>query len=125
MKNTNEMPSELNKWSWGAFSFNIFWGIGNKVYWPFLLLIPAFNIFWIFVCGFKGNRWLWDTNKYQDVESFKAAQESWDRAGFILFIFAIVVFVIAVPVIIIIAANIISEVFGDNSFFVKIFGDIF
>lgn len=51
------VPNEIKGWNWGAFMFNFIWGIGNKTYLPLLCLIPIFNIFWIFVVGFKGNTW--------------------------------------------------------------------
>lgn len=51
----NNVPEEIKKWNWGAFSLNILWGIGNKTYLPLLCLIPFFNLVWIFVCGIKGN----------------------------------------------------------------------
>ena len=48
-------PAEIRGWNWGAFMYNIFWGIGNKSYLPLLCLIPVFNLVWIFVCGFTGH----------------------------------------------------------------------
>lgn len=72
--------------------FNFIWGIGNKTYLPLLCLIPIFNIFWIFVVGFKGNTWAWQKGNYNDVETFKAVQATWNRAG--IFQFALVVLVV-------------------------------
>jgi hypothetical protein len=70
--------------------YNIFWGIGNKSYLPLLCLIPVFNLIWIFVCGFKGNEWAWQKGNYRDVETFKAVQATWNRAGLFQFLLAIV-----------------------------------
>lgn len=70
--------------------YNIFWGIGNKSYLPLLCLIPVFNLVWIFVCGFKGNEWAWQKGNYRDVETFKAVQATWNRAGLFQFLLAIV-----------------------------------
>lgn len=84
------VPSEVKKWNWGAFTFNIFWGIGNKTYLPLLCFIPYFNLIWIFVCGFKGNEWAWKSGKFNNVEDFLAVQETWNRAGFVSFIIALI-----------------------------------
>jgi len=74
--------------------FNIFWGIGNKTYLPLLCLIPIFNLVWFFVCGFKGNEWAWQKGDYQDVETFKAIQATWNRAGLVQFIITMAVMVL-------------------------------
>ncbi|WP_407878473.1 ribonuclease G [Furfurilactobacillus entadae] len=76
----------MKKWNWGAFTFNIFWGIGNKTYLPLLCLIPFFNLGWIFVCGVKGDEWAWRDGHYTDVATFKQVQATWNRAGFVSFI---------------------------------------
>ncbi|CUS25882.1 hypothetical protein FC70_GL000726 [Paucilactobacillus oligofermentans DSM 15707 = LMG 22743] len=85
------VPQEVKGWNWGAFMFNIYWGIGNKSYLPLLTLIPIFNIIWIFVVGFKGNAWAWQKGGYKDVATFKAVQATWNRAGLVAFILTIIV----------------------------------
>jgi hypothetical protein len=81
-----EVPPEIRKWNWGAFSFNLFWGIGNKAWLALLCLIPCFNIIWMFVCGALGNQWAWKSGEFKDVEQFMAAQRTWNRAGLVYFI---------------------------------------
>ncbi|UQB62641.1 ribonuclease G (plasmid) [Lactiplantibacillus plantarum] len=93
-ENGKEVPQAVKGWNWGAFMYSIFWGIGNKTYLPLLTLIPIFNIVWVFVVGFKGNEWAWQKGDYQDVETFKAVQATWNRAGLVQFIVAIVIFVL-------------------------------
>lgn len=93
-ENGKAVPQEVKGWNWGAFMYNVCWGIGNKTYLPLLTLIPIFNIFWIFVVGFKGNEWAWQKGDYQDVATFKAVQATWNRAGLVQFIIAILVFVL-------------------------------
>ncbi|WP_461240429.1 ribonuclease G [Paucilactobacillus sp. N302-9] len=88
-ENSKVVPDGVKGWNWGAFMYNIFWGLGNKSYLPLLCLIPVFNIVWIFVCGFKGNEWAWENGNYRDVETFKAVQATWNRAGLFQFIIAI------------------------------------
>jgi hypothetical protein len=85
-ENAKLVPEEVKGWNWGAFMYNIFWGLGNRTYLPLLMLIPVFNIVWIFVVGFKGNEWAWQSGDYKDVETFKAVQSTWSRAGLFQFI---------------------------------------
>ena len=90
-RGNQEVPQEIKKWNWGAFSLNIIWGIGNKTYLPLLCLIPLFNLVWVFICGFKGNEWAWRDGNYTDVETFKQVQKTWSRAGIAMFIIQIVI----------------------------------
>lgn len=64
-------------------------GLEIKHIFPLLCLIPLFNIVWIFVVGFKGNEWAWQKNDYKDIETFKAVQATWNRAGLVNFIISI------------------------------------
>lgn len=88
------VPYEIKKWNWGAFMFNMVWGIGNYNYLPLLCLIPVFNVIWVFVCGAKGNEWAWKSGKFNNVEDFLATQETWNRAGLVFFIINLVIVVI-------------------------------
>jgi hypothetical protein len=88
------VPPEIRKWNWGAFMFNIIWGIGNKAYMSLLCLIPCFNFIWIFFCGAKGNEWAWKSGEFKDVEQFMAVQRTWNRAGFVYFIIWLCVIVL-------------------------------
>ncbi|WP_081308299.1 ribonuclease G [Enterococcus mundtii] len=90
-RGNKEVPEEIKKWNWGAFSLNIIWGIGNKTYLPLLCLIPLFNLVWVFICGFKGNEWAWRDGNYTDIETFKQVQKTWSRAGIAMFIIQIVI----------------------------------
>jgi hypothetical protein len=116
---TGEVPREIKKWNWGAFALGIFWGIGNHAY---LTLLPiAFSVVnlilqslisdgsgaisvlfslatlvWLFVCGARGNQWAWKSGEFKDVETFLAVQRTWNRAGIVAFVFAIIVVVISI-----------------------------
>ncbi|MCC8440029.1 MULTISPECIES: hypothetical protein [Leuconostoc] len=111
-ENGINVPAEVKGWNWGAFMYNIFWGIGNKTYLPLLCLIPVFNFVWIFVCGFKGNEWAWQKGDYKDVETFKAVQVTWNRAGIVQFIIAIAIMVLYFMFF----AAIISSVVNSNNY---------
>jgi hypothetical protein len=87
---SSEIPPEIRRWNWGAFMFNIIWGIGNRAYLTLLTIIPFFGIVWWFVCGARGNRWAWETGNFRDVETFLAAQRTWNRAGIFAFILWII-----------------------------------
>ncbi|RRK09876.1 ribonuclease G [Lactiplantibacillus garii] len=108
-ENGKRVPDEVKGWNWGAFMFSFIWGIGNKTYLPLLTLIPVFNIVWVFVVGFKGNGWAWQKGNYQDVETFKAVQATWNRAGIVQFIIAILIVVLYFTVI----ATALTALFGN------------
>ncbi|GAP02931.1 ribonucleases G and E [Fructobacillus pseudoficulneus] len=108
--NNGSVPTEVKKWNWGAFQFNIAWGLGNKTYLPLLCLIPIFNIVWIFVCGAKGNEWAWKKGNYQDVQTFKAVQATWNRAGLIMFLITVVLVVLYIAFIGAIIAALVNSV---------------
>ncbi|MCH4167877.1 MAG: ribonuclease G [Streptococcaceae bacterium] len=114
----NEVPTGLKKWNWGAFALNIYWGIGNKTYLPLLCLIPFFNIVWIFVCGAKGNEWAWRDGGYTDdeFETFKKVQETWNRAGLIMFIIQLVVIVLTIVISIIFMSAVINNLDQINNY---------
>lgn len=80
-------------WSWGAAFLSIWWGIGNGCYLPLLGLLPILNIFWWIVCGLKGHQWAMNSGMFRTVEEYNAAQKTWDRAGFVMFIFTIIMVV--------------------------------
>lgn len=107
-ENEKNVPENVKGWNWGAFAYTIFWGIGNKTYLPLLCLIPVFNFVWAFVCGFKGNEWAWQKGNYKDVETFKAVQSTWNRAGlanFIVGIAFLLVYLILIVVLVLSATN--------------------
>lgn len=95
-QHVNSVPTEIKKWNWGAFMFNIWWGIGNKTYLPLLCFIPYFNFIWVFVCGFKGNEWAWKNGNYRasDIEKFLTIQKTWNRGGIAQFTISIIITVL-------------------------------
>lgn len=83
-------PPEIKRWNWGAFMFSWIWGIGNYTYLPLLSLVPILNIVWIFVCGAKGNEWAWKSGQFKSVKEFLTVQNTWNRAGILIFIISCV-----------------------------------
>jgi len=82
------------KFNWGAFAQTLLFSIGNKTYLGLLVLIPLVNLVWIFVMGFKGEEWALEHNEYRDEEEFRKVMDTWNRAGFVMFIIAMAIFVI-------------------------------
>lgn len=110
----NEVPEAVKGWNWGAFMFNMSWGLGNKSYLPLLVLlpIPVFGFIWAIFCGALGNGWAWKKSGFQntpeDIATFKQIQDTWNRAGlwmFIIVIASIIVTLIFVGILGAIAAN--------------------
>ncbi len=85
-----EVVEPVTGWSWGAFSFNWLWGIGNHCYWPLLVFIPILSFLWMIICGLKGYEWALNSGRFDSVEEFNAVQESWDRAGIAMCIVGII-----------------------------------
>lgn len=81
----SDNTADLNKWSWGAFMFSLIWGIGNRVWISLLAIIPVLNIIMMFVLGFKGKQWAWETGRWKSIEELNASQSTWDFAGKVSF----------------------------------------
>lgn len=79
--NNGEEPNNLKQWNWGAFWFSWIWGIANKSYMTFWVLIPFFGFIWMFVCGTKGNEWAWQNKNWNSVDEFNNVQKKWSIAG--------------------------------------------
>lgn len=96
---TNELSAQdedlIKKWNWGAFVLPVMWGIGNKAYWSLLCMIPVFGWFWRFVSGLKGNEWAYKSSGVGPKSTLKI-QESWNRAGKLVLIIAIIIAVLVV-----------------------------
>lgn len=82
----------VKKWNWGAFTFSLWWGIANRVWLSFLMLIPIFHIVWVFILAYNGNKWAYEkfiADGHKGTEKFNYAQKTWNSAGFWAFIVAI------------------------------------
>lgn len=82
--NIKELLKILKKWNWGAFFLTFIWGLGNRVWWSLLILLPIFPLQLIlpFILGAKGNLSAWLKKKDSDnLEIFKSRQKKWNIAG--------------------------------------------
>jgi len=78
------------KWNWGAFMLSLPYAIGVKAYLALLVLVPVLNFVWVFVSGAMGEKWALSNGEYRDNEEFRKVMDSWNRAGFVMFIIAII-----------------------------------
>lgn len=69
------------KFNWGAFLLSTVFAVGNKAWLSLLTIVPILNIVWVFVSGFKGEEWAWNSGMFDDVKSFRVAMRTWNRAG--------------------------------------------
>ncbi len=108
----NETKSQFTtKWNWGAFIDPFGFGIGNRAYLCLLVLIPIFNIVWIFISGAKAEQWALSNqdNHYRDEQEFRNVMDSWKRAGFVQFIIAAAVVVLYILIFILFGAVLFSN----------------
>lgn len=84
-QSNKSVEAPVTGWNWGAMMYSWIWGLANGTYLPLLTLIPIFNLFWIFVCGAKGNEWALESGTWKTTEEFNAVQKSWNKAGKITF----------------------------------------
>ena len=93
------IPDEVRGWNWGAFVLTWLWGICNRVWIALLVLIPfpPFMLAWAIVLGVKGNRWAWQSKRWESIRHFKSIQRRWGIAGATVFaISALVCIAVAV-----------------------------
>ncbi len=76
------VPDEVKGWNWGGFLLGVIWGVGNRTYISFLILVPLLGFLMLFVLGFKGSEWAWRNKRWESVEHFKRVQKKWAWWGF-------------------------------------------
>ncbi len=84
------VPSEIDRWNWGAFMLNWIWGIGNQVYIALLMFIPFVNLVMVFVLGAKGSTWAWQNKRWESIEHFKRVQRLWAIGGVVTLVLMVV-----------------------------------
>lgn len=89
------VPTEIQKWNWGAFFLSWIWGLGNRTYIALLALVPIANIIMAVVLGVKGSEWAWRNKRWESIEHFRKVQRSWTRWGVGIFIAALVIGILA------------------------------
>lgn len=79
-----DVPLEIKRWNWGAFSLSLIWGLANRTYIALLVLIPYVGLVMPFVLGALGNEWAWKNKQWKSVEHFKEVQRAWSTIGLII-----------------------------------------
>lgn len=105
---------KLFRWNWGAFVNPLGFGYAHRAYKTFLLAVPSIIpcvlagfwlaealpgiiplislpllLAWNIACGAAGERMAWAVGIYEDGVAFRAAMDSWNRAGRLQFILTI------------------------------------
>ncbi|MBN1690758.1 MAG: hypothetical protein JW901_07035 [Dehalococcoidia bacterium] len=79
------VPAGLGEFNWGGLLLTWIWGIGNNVWWSFLVFVPYLG--WMvmpWVLAFKGTEWAWQSRRWESVEHFKKVQHTWSVWGWAL-----------------------------------------
>jgi len=79
-----EVPTEIDRWNWGAFLLHGFWGVGNGTYIALLVILPFMILVMPFVLGAKGSAWAWRNRHWESVEEFQRIQRLWALWGVVL-----------------------------------------
>jgi hypothetical protein len=74
---TGAVPSEIKRWSWGAFFLNFIWAVGNRTWIGLLTLLPLVGYVMPIILGFKGNEWAWRNKRWKSIDHFKGVQRKW------------------------------------------------
>lgn len=79
------VPDSIKEWNWGACFLNGIWGLGNKTYIALLAFVPIINIPMMIILGLKGNEMSWKNKEWDSLEHFKSTQQTWNKAGLVVF----------------------------------------
>lgn len=74
---------ELEKWNWGAFLLSFIWGTFNGVTRAWLVWVPIYGFYELFMLGKNGNRWAWEGKRWQTIDAFHATQRKWAIWGWV------------------------------------------
>ena len=84
---------ELAKWNWGAFLLSFIWGTFNGVARAWLVWVPIYGFYELFMLGKNGNRWAWEGKRWQTIDAFHATQRKWAIWGWVCTPFLILVII--------------------------------
>jgi len=77
------IEEELAKWNWGAFLLSFIWGSFNGVGRAWLVWVPIYGFYELFLLGKNGNRWAWEGKRWQTIDAFHATQRKWAIWGWV------------------------------------------
>lgn len=81
---TAEIP--VFKFNFGAFLLGFIFALVTGAYKCLITLIPFLNIVFMFISGFKGEQWAWESGKYSTEDDFREVMNKWNKIGKISFI---------------------------------------
>ena len=98
-----KQKNDISGWSWGAFMFDFIFIIATKRYIYLLLfllyLIPLVNFFAMIgikiYLGTQGRRIAAESTMFSNKDEIRGFMKAIDHAGYITFIFTVVVFILA------------------------------
>ncbi len=100
MKSTVPPEVEARGWNWGAFVFNWIWCMahGMPLLGVGLLLLncTGLGIVGSIILGIQGNKLGWQNRRFESVDHFFTVEQTWAKWALGLFIFSIIIVVLAV-----------------------------
>lgn len=90
------VPPGVAGWSWGAFTLNWIWAIGNSTWIGLLALIPYVGFIMAIVLGINGRTWAWQNKRWDSVEHFQSVQRRWSQWGVGLLLIPVIGIVAAI-----------------------------
>lgn len=97
---TIPLPDGVKGWSWGAFMFNVIWGVFNSVWLSLLCFVPYLGVLVVFYLGFKGREMAWRNRRWGSLEHFNRVQRRWSLCALALLLGPVLIGIliaIAVP----------------------------
>jgi pSer/pThr/pTyr-binding forkhead associated (FHA) protein len=97
-----EIEETLEKFNWGAFLSTWMWAIGQKLYWPLVIIPISFipyigQICSLFLCtylGITGYKTAWKNYSGESFSRFLSKQRKWKMIGLVLFpVFTLIQFI--------------------------------
>ncbi|NER04812.1 MAG: serine/threonine protein kinase, partial [Okeania sp. SIO3C4] len=108
---SNDIPSEIIGWNWGAFFLPGFWCLTNHVWIGLIAWIDlsfvTFGMGWLLtgiILGLKGNEWAWKSRKWKNVAEFRKHQRIWSFISLLLISSVVIIGILAILFLFIIAA---------------------
>jgi Tfp pilus assembly major pilin PilA len=98
MGNLYPVPPEASGWSWGAFSLNWIWAIGNRTWIGLLALVPYLGFIVAIILGVKGREWAWQNKRWDSIEHFNRVQRRWSIWGACLLLIPVLGIMAAVAI---------------------------
>ena len=87
-----QLSEPLSRWNFGAFFLAPLWGLGNRVYWAVLTIIPYMGWPVAAIAGFRGNEFALRSIEWRSEEEFLHVQRIWNQIP--LYVIGYVAFVV-------------------------------